>query len=68
VAHERAAYRQTMGHRWQGFDVPTVVRMMTAAGLGEPRLVVLPASGEAKGPGLFAATGFKTNPGGGNSR
>jgi hypothetical protein len=48
-----------MGHRWQGFDVPAMVRMMTDAGLGEPRLAVLPSASVAKGPGLFACTAFR---------
>ncbi len=59
IAHDRPAYKQSMGHRWQGFEAPAMMNMMTAAGLDEPRLVVLPAAIEAKGPGLFAATANK---------
>jgi hypothetical protein len=59
VPHTRDSYRHTMGHRWQGFDVPAMVRMMTDAGLGEPRLAVLPSASVAKGPGLFACTAFR---------
>ncbi|MGD9688232.1 MAG: ArsR/SmtB family transcription factor [Phycisphaerales bacterium] len=59
VSHGRESYRHSMGHRWQGFDVPSMVRMIASSGMHEPRLVVLPSASAAKGPGLFAATAFK---------
>lgn len=57
VEHDRAAYRQSMGHRWMGFGVPELLRMFEHAGLTDTRLLTLPASSDAKGPGLFACTG-----------
>lgn len=59
VEHDRHTYRQMMGHRWLGFGVPQLVRMMTEAGLVKPRIQVLPAETEAKGPGLFVCTAHK---------
>ncbi|MFN0011625.1 MAG: ArsR/SmtB family transcription factor [Phycisphaerales bacterium] len=59
VAHNRDVYRHTMGHRWQGFGVPEMIRWMNAAGLERPRVTVLPSESDAKGPGLFACTGQK---------
>lgn len=57
VEHDRAAYRHSMGHRWMGFGVPELLRMFEHAGLTDTRLLTLPASSDAKGPGLFACTG-----------
>ncbi len=59
VAHGRDAYRHTMGHRWQGFGVPEMIRWMNAAGLERARVTVLPSETDAKGPGLFACTACK---------
>jgi ArsR family transcriptional regulator len=59
VEHDRVAYRQQMGHRWLGFGVPEVIRMLSDAGLTNARFNVLPAVANAKGPGLFACTGRK---------
>jgi ArsR family transcriptional regulator len=60
MSHDRAAYRQSMGHRWQGFEGVAMMKLMTGAGLEEPRVVTLPTAVEAKGPGLFAATARRT--------
>lgn len=62
VAHNRDAYRHTMGHRWQGFGVPEMIRWMKGAGLERPRVTVLPSETDAKGPGLFACTAYKARP------
>jgi ubiquinone/menaquinone biosynthesis C-methylase UbiE/DNA-binding transcriptional ArsR family regulator len=59
VEHDRVAYKQTMGHRWLGFGVPELIRMLSLAGLSDVRFQVLPSSAEAKGPGLFACTATK---------
>ena len=59
VQHNREAYRHTMGHRWQGFSVPDMIRWMTEAGLPHPRFHVLPSDSDAKGPGLFACAGWR---------
>lgn len=59
VPHSRDSFRHSMGHRWQGFDVPSMIRMAGEAGLCDPRLLVLPSQSEARGPGLFSLTAFK---------
>lgn len=55
--HDRQDLRQAMGHLWQGFDRQTLGAWMLAAGLEHFRYNEMPADPEAKGPGLFAATG-----------
>lgn len=64
VAHAREDYRHTMGHRWLGFDVPGLIRIVSAAGLDHHRFVVLPSATEARGPGLFACTATRPRAGG----
>lgn len=59
LQHNRDAFRRTMGHRWQGFSVPDMIRWMTDAGLPKPRLNVLRTDSDAKGPGLFACAGWR---------
>jgi ubiquinone/menaquinone biosynthesis C-methylase UbiE len=59
IEHDRTAYRHSMGHRWLGFGVPQMIRMLTDSGLSEPRFQALPSESEAKGPGLFACTAYK---------
>lgn len=62
IEHDRASYKHTMGHRWLGFGVPELVRMLTDAGATGVRFLVLPSAPEAKGPGLFACTAQKPLP------
>jgi ArsR family transcriptional regulator len=57
MPHERAEYRQTMGHQWQGFSEETMLGWMREAGLAEPRYRPAPLEPGAKGPMLFAAVG-----------
>lgn len=59
IQHDRIAYRHTMGHRWLGFDVPAMIRLLSATGLKDVRLQALPSDTQAKGPGLFACTAHK---------
>lgn len=54
--HTRDAYRHTMGHRWLGFSRSGMTEMITQAGLGQIRYVVLPADSTAKGPALFTCS------------
>jgi ArsR family transcriptional regulator len=61
IEHDRTAYRHTMGHRWLGFGIPSMIRMMTSAGLEGVRFQTLPAESQAKGPGLFVCTATKSN-------
>ncbi len=57
LPHDRAEYRQTMGHQWQGFSKTQVRSWMTDAGL-EPRAYqALPPLADAKGPLLFSVAG-----------
>jgi ArsR family transcriptional regulator len=60
--HERAEYRQQMGHLWQGFAPEQVAAWAAAAGLSDLRYHALPADPEAKGPSLFAAVAKKKCP------
>lgn len=60
LPHDRAEYRQTMGHLWQGFQKDDVLQWMAESGLGSGRLSALPPDPDAKGPMLFTAVGVKT--------
>ncbi|HYD02373.1 MAG TPA: metalloregulator ArsR/SmtB family transcription factor [Phycisphaerales bacterium] len=62
VEHDRVQYKHAMGHRWLGFGIPELVRLLGAAGLSDVRFSVLPAAADAKGPGLFACTARKSAP------
>lgn len=57
MPHERAEYRQTMGHQWQGFAELQVLAWMTQAGLTGVRYRTAPLDPAAKGPMLFVAVG-----------
>jgi ArsR family transcriptional regulator len=54
--HERAEYRELMGHQWLGFDEATLVKWCEAAGLAEPTYQRIRPDPAAKGPTLFVAT------------
>jgi ArsR family transcriptional regulator len=58
-AHDREEYRQQMGHVWLGFAEDQLQRWMRAAGFTQTRIVALPPGAQAKGPGLFVASGIK---------
>ncbi len=62
LPHDRAEYRQEMGHIWLGFEPKETARWLREAGLARIRLQPLPTDGEAKGPALFAAVAFKPEP------
>ncbi len=57
VAHDRAEYRQTMGHKHLGFGRAEVERMLGAAGFAKCEHRELARDTSARGPGLFAAIG-----------
>lgn len=57
--HDRSIYRETMGHSHLGFSQARIEALMTEAGFDRIRVTPLRSSGDAKGPGLFAATGRK---------
>lgn len=55
LPHDRAEYRQTMGHVWLGFDPEQVKEWSAAAGFASSRIHALPPSPSSKGPTLFTA-------------
>lgn len=57
LPHARQEYRRTMGHLHLGFEPAWMEQAMEAAGFDEIRITALPSDPEAKGPGLFVATG-----------
>jgi ArsR family transcriptional regulator len=59
LPHDRAEYRQEMGHVWLGFEPAETTRWLRDAGLARIRLQPLPTDGEARGPALFSAVAFK---------
>ncbi len=59
MPHEQAAYRETMGHQWLGFDAETIRSWCQAAGFGRTTYRSLPPHATTKGPLLFVATAEK---------
>ncbi len=55
LPHDKAEYRQTMGHVWLGFDAAQVAQWGTEAGFASVRHHALPSAPQSKGPTLFAA-------------
>lgn len=56
TAHDRAEYRQALGHQWQGFEKAQVLGWFAEAGLVQPVHQVLAPDQSAKGPLLFTAS------------
>jgi ArsR family transcriptional regulator len=56
MPHERAEFRDLMGHVWQGFSAEDLTRWCEQAGLRDLRYSALPADPAARGPTLFAAS------------
>jgi len=59
MPHERAEYRQAMGHLWQGFSEGQMQDWLEEAGLEADGYHPLPADPVAKGPMLFALSARK---------
>ncbi len=57
LEHDRAAYRHTMGHAHLGFPSSSIQDLMRQAGFVRTRAIPLPSDPDARGPGLFVATG-----------
>lgn len=55
LPHDRAEYRQTMGHVWLGFETEQITQWGHEAGFRAVRAHALPAASQVKGPSLFAA-------------
>lgn len=56
--HDREEYRQTMGHVHLGFSSSQMAAMLRDAGFKDTRVEPLSTDTAARGPGLFAATGW----------
>ncbi|MDZ4852961.1 MAG: metalloregulator ArsR/SmtB family transcription factor [Pirellulaceae bacterium] len=61
-SHQRAEYREELGHTWLGFTRNEIEDWLTATGWHLLRYVELPPDSEAKGPGLFAVTATRKDP------
>lgn len=59
MPHERAEYRQTLGHLWQGFEEEQLLGWLRDAGLVEVRYAPAPLDAQASGTMLFTAVGRK---------
>jgi ArsR family transcriptional regulator len=59
LPHDRESYRQQMGHVWLGFAEDQTQIMLDASGFENIKVVPLPTGVQARGPGLFVATGRK---------
>ncbi|MEO8139916.1 MAG: metalloregulator ArsR/SmtB family transcription factor [Gemmatimonadota bacterium] len=59
MPHDRAEYRQTMGHQWQGFGAAEVLGWMQESGLTGCRYGSVAPEPSAKGPMVFTATGTR---------
>lgn len=59
MPHDRAEYRQTMGHQWQGFGEAEVLGWMKQSGLVECRYGAIAPEPSARGPMVFTATGTR---------
>jgi ubiquinone/menaquinone biosynthesis C-methylase UbiE len=55
MPHDRAEYRQTMGHVWLGFGEDQLTKWSEDAGFETCRFAPLPAPANSKGPTLFSA-------------
>lgn len=59
MPHERAEYRQTLGHLWQGFEAGQLIAWLNEAGLADARYAPAPLDAHASGTRLFTAVGRK---------
>jgi ArsR family transcriptional regulator len=60
MPHDRAEYRQTMGHQWQGFGEAEVLGWMKESELVGCRYGAIAPEPSAKGPMVFTATGARS--------
>ena len=59
MPHDRAEFRETMGHVWPGFSVEQLSQWTAEAGFATCRMVMLPSLTQSTGPTLFAAVARK---------
>jgi ubiquinone/menaquinone biosynthesis C-methylase UbiE/DNA-binding transcriptional ArsR family regulator len=55
LPHDRAEYRETMGHVWLGFGEEQLARWGEDAGFAASRFAPLPSQANSRGPTLFSA-------------
>lgn len=60
LQHDRAEYRQQMGHVWLGFAPAQLGEWLAQAGFAAARVHPLAAAPAAKGPALFAAAATRS--------
>ena len=58
-SHERAEYREELGHTWLGFSRDQMEDWLSSSGWNMQRYFEVPPDSEAKGPGVFALTAIK---------
>ena len=61
--HDRASFRDEMGHVWLGFPPHALRDLMEEVGFGAVRVAPLPADPEAAGPRLFVIRALRTDRG-----
>jgi ArsR family transcriptional regulator len=59
LPHDRAEYREQLGHVWLGFSQEQVTEWLNEAGFSRVNVVALPADPGAKAPAVFAASGTR---------
>jgi len=59
LPHDRAEYREHLGHVWLGFSEEQVTEWLKSAGFARVNVVALPTDPGAKASALFVATGMK---------
>ncbi len=58
-AHDRAEYREQMGHVWQGFEREQLCGWLLDAGFRDVRFGRVGTESTSRGPALFAAVAFR---------
>jgi|688.fasta_scaffold15154_3 ubiquinone/menaquinone biosynthesis C-methylase UbiE len=66
MPHDRAEYRDELGHSWMGFSKEQIASWLTESGWTMERWMVLPPDPEAKGTQIFVTTASRSD--GSNSR
>ena len=61
--HDRASFRDEMGHVWLGFSPDSLGALLEEIGFGGVRVAPLPPDPEAEGPRLFALRAIRTERG-----
>jgi len=59
--HDRASFRDEMGHVWLGFDPHALRALLEEVGFGAVHVSPLPADPEAAGPRLFLIRAIRTD-------